>query len=409
MRSEVWLEILESLSRNRLRTGLTALSVAWGIFMLVVLLGAGKGLENNVTHQFRDDAINSIWIWGGETTIPHDGLPVGRDIRFTNRDYDRIREGVSGVEHITSRFNIRGDFTISYEDRSGSYRVRSTHPDHRYLEKTIITAGRFLNELDFTEKRKVAVIGDLVAEYLFQGADPMGEYINIDGILYKVVGIFEDVGSEGERQMVYVPISTAQAAYAGGERVHNIMFTVGDAGIEETEAMTVQVRELLAERHRFDPDDPRAVRVRNNLENYQQVQQIFFFIGTFIWIVGVGTVAAGIVGVSNIMLISVKERTREFGLRKALGATPSSIVGLVVREAVVLTGASGYIGLVAGVAVLAVVSTFVPENDYIRDPQVDLTAAVGATALLILTGTLAGYIPARRAASINPIDALRDE
>jgi len=409
MRSEVWLEILESLSRNRLRTALTALSVAWGIFMLVVLLGAGKGLENNVTHQFRDDAINSIWIWGGETSIAHDGLPVGRDIRFTNRDYDRIREGVSGVEHITSRFNIRGDFTISHGERSGSYRVRSTHPDHRYLEKTIITAGRFLNELDFTEKRKVAVIGDLVSEYLFEGADPMGEYINIDGILYKVVGVFEDVGSEGERQMVYVPISTAQAAYAGGERVHNIMFTVGDAGIEETEAMTVQVRELLAERHRFDPDDPRAVRVRNNLENYQQVQQIFFFIGTFIWIVGVGTVAAGIVGVSNIMLISVKERTREFGLRKALGATPSSIIGLVVREAILLTSASGYIGLVGGVAVLAVVSTFVPENDYIRDPQVDLTAAVGATALLILTGTLAGYIPARRAASINPIDALRDE
>jgi putative ABC transport system permease protein len=406
LRTDVWLEIFENLSRNRLRTGLTSLSVAWGIFMLVVLLGFGKGLENQVTYQFRDDAINSIWIYSGETSMPWAGLPVGRGIRFQNADYDRLRE-LPGVEYITSRFYLQGEFTISYKDQAGAYQVRSCHPDHRYLENTIITQGRFLNALDIARKRKVTVIGDLVADFLFQGEPPLGKEIIINGIPYQVVGVFEDTGGEGERRKVYIPISTAQVAYGGGERVHQIMFTVGDATVEETQALTEDVRALLAERHRFDPADPRAVRVRNNIESYQEVQQIFFFISTFIWIVGVGTVTAGIVGVSNIMLISVRERTREFGLRKALGATPASIVGLVLREAVMLTAVSGYIGLVAGVGLLAVVSAFSPENDYIRDPQVDLGVAFGATALLVLTGVVAGFFPARRAAAVNPIEALR--
>jgi len=409
LRLDDWQEVFETLTRNRLRTALTALSVAWGIFMLVLLLGAGQGLENNVAYQFRDDAINSLWVHRGKTSVPYEGRGVGRHIRFTNTDFDLIRDTIPGVEHITGRFYLWGEFTISHGDQAGAFDVRSCHPGHRYLENTLITRGRFLNELDIRDKRKVAVIGEPVAEFLFQGADPLGEYIVVNGVQFKVVGAFEDTGGEGEMRKVYLPISTAQAAFNGGRQVHQIMFTVGDMSAEKSLATTARVTSLLAARHHFDPDDPSAIRVRNNLESFQEVQQIFFFLRTFIWIVGVGTVMAGIVGVSNIMLISVRERTREIGLRKALGATPRSIVSLILRESVLLTSVSGYMGLVAGVALLEIVRTFVPENDYIRDPQVHMGTAVAATLLLTLAGALAGWFPARRAARINPISALRDE
>jgi putative ABC transport system permease protein len=394
--------------RNRVRTMLTSLSVAWGIFMLVLLLGFGRGLENNVAYEFRDDATNSVWIYRGTTTRPHQGYAVGRSIAFTNRDHAMIEEGLEGVEHITSRFYPPGD-VVTWGEQEGSFDVRATHPDHRYLENTHVVRGRFINERDIAEKRKVAVIGMEVVRQLFRNSDPMGEWIAIGDVLFRVVGVFEDAGGEDEEAMVYLPITTGQAAYSGGEDVRQIMFTVGDASVEETEAMTRQARQMLARRHHFDPEDRRAVRVRNNVERFAQVQQIFTLISGFVWIVGLGTVMAGIVGVSNIMLVSVKERTSEIGLRKALGATPFSIVSMILTEALVLTGVSGYAGLVAGVALLEAIRRFVPENDYMRDPDVEISVAFSATVLLVLAGAIAGLVPALRAASVDPIVALRDE
>ncbi|MCB9675529.1 MAG: ABC transporter permease [Alphaproteobacteria bacterium] len=394
--------------RNRVRTALTSLSVAWGIFMLVLLLGFGKGLQNNVEYEFRDDATNSVWIYPGKTTKPFDGYPVGRRLGFTNRDHDAIAVGIEGVEHITSRFYPGGDL-VRWGERDGSFEVRATHPDHKYLENTIIVGGRFLNDRDIDEKRKVAVVGREVVKQLFRGADPLGEWITVRGVLFRVVGVFEDTGGDDEEAMIYLPITTAQSAFAGGESVRQIMFTVGDASVEQTDAMTEEARLMLARRHHFSPEDTRAVRVRNNVERFAQVKQIFALLGGFVWIVGLGTVMAGIVGVSNIMLVSVKERTREIGIRKALGATPGSIVGMILTEALLLTGVSGYAGLVVGVASLEAINRFVPENDYIRSPDVDLGVAVAALGLLTVAGAIAGLVPAIRAASVDPIVALRDE
>jgi putative ABC transport system permease protein len=403
------LEVFETMSRNAVRTALTALSVAWGIFMLVLLLGLGKGLENNVVWMFRDDAVNSIWIYRGKTTIAHDGYPVGRRLNFTNRDHDAIAATVEGVEHITSRFYPGGSGQVRWRDRDGTFDVRSVHPAHRFLENTEVVAGRFINDTDLTEKRKVAAVGEEVVRVLFRGVDPLGEWIEIGGMPFRVVGVFADSGGVEETEQIYLPITTAQAAYAGGERVDQIMFTVGDAGVEQSARIAEDIQQLLARRHHFAERDRQAVRVRNNVEQFQQITQIFTLIQSFVWVVGLGTVAAGIVGVSNIMLVSVKERTQEIGLRKALGATPASIVAMILQEAVLLTSVSGYAGLVAGVGTLELIRRLVPENDYIRDPDVHLSVGIAATVLMVVAGALAGLVPAVRAASVNPIAALRDE
>jgi putative ABC transport system permease protein len=287
--------------------------------------------------------------------------------------------------------------------------VRAVHPDHRYLENTIVTRGRFLNEVDLRERRKVAAIGQPVAEFLFGRLDPLGRELTINGLRYTVVGLFEDTGGEGELRKIYLPITTAQRAYNGYDRIDQIMFTIGDASLERSLAIEREVTALFADRHDFDPSDRSAVRIRNNLENYERIGKVLWVIGVFVWFVGLGTVVAGVVAVSNIMLISVRERTREFGIRKALGATPGSIVSLVIQEAVLLTAVSGYIGLVLGVALLEVGAGSLPANDFFRNPEVSLSSALAATALLVVFGALAGYFPARRAARINPIDALRDE
>ena len=408
-----WLEVGQTLRRNRLRTALTALSVGWGVFMLVLLLGMGSGLQNHLQWEFRDDAINSIWIYPGQTAIPHKGYPVGRSVQFTNADYTLLRASVPGVERLTGRFYLRGERTIQANGQTGSFSVRSCHPDHRYIEQTQMRAGRYLNELDIERRRKVTVIGLRVAEFLFPGQDPLegplGEAVSVNGIPYRVIGVFEDVGSEGEMQQIYIPISTAQAAYGGGDRIHQLMFTVGDASLQDSEAIAEDVLRRLGARHNISPRDRRAIRVRNNLERFAELQQVMTWLSGFIWLVGIGTVTAGIVGVSNIMLISVQERTREIGLRKALGATSGSLIGQIIREAVALTAVSGYSGLLLGVAVVEAMRRFIPENDYIRNPEIALTPALITTALLVLSGALAGYFPARHAAAVPPIEALRED
>lgn len=403
-------ELIENLWRNRVRTAITSASVAWGIFMLVLLLGFGHGLQNSVEWDFRDDAVNSIWVRRGKTTVPFDGYPVGRRLVYTNRDHDAIESSVPGVRRITSRFYPPTSGQVHWGEEEGSFDLRATHPDHRYLENTIVVAGRFLNDRDLDEKRKVAVVGSEVKRQLFKGADPIGEWLDIGGVMFKVVGVFDDTGGVGEMQQIYLPITTAQSAYHGGDRVHQVMFTVDPATtVAESEKMAAAVRALIGRRHHVSPKDRQAVRVRNNIEQFQQVQTIFKMIRGFVWVVGLGTVMAGIVGVSNIMLVSVKERTQEIGLRKALGATPGSIVRMILTEAIVLTGVSGYVGLVTGVALLEMVRRFAPENDYLREPDVQLSVAVAATLLLVVAGAIAGLVPALQAASVNPIVALRDE
>ncbi|MEZ4358850.1 MAG: ABC transporter permease [Kofleriaceae bacterium] len=407
-----WQEILDTLWRNKLRSLLTAFAMAWGVFMLVVLLGLGNGLSNGVQASFADDATNSIWVFTGSTSIPHQGMPLGRRVVLDNDDVDTTRD-VPKVDHVTGRFLIQNSRTNELKvvggGKASAFDIRAVHPDHLYLERTIMQLGRFLSEVDLQRRAKVAVLGVDVAEFLFGRLDVVGEQVYIDKIAYQVVGVFTDDGEDGERAKVYIPISTAQTAYGGTERVNMLMFTVSDATVKETEAIVERVRQNLAVEHRFSPDDKQALRIRNNVEQFQSIQRIFTMISIFVWVMAAGTILAGVVGISNIMMIVVRERTKEIGIRKALGAHPRHIIASVVQEAVALTATAGYLGLCGGVGVLAIAAAVIPKNDMFADPSIDLRVAFAATVVLVISGTLAGLFPALAAARVNPIEALRDE
>jgi putative ABC transport system permease protein len=401
-------EIWAVLRQNRLRTFLTALSVAWGMFMLALLLGAGRGLENGVVWEFRDDAINSISVGSGKTSLPFAGRGPGRAIYFDNDDYDAIARAVPNIEHQTGRFYLWGEFFVSYGKKHAAFDIRGTHPGHRFLEKTEMIRGRFLNDVDIRERRKVAVIGEKVRLSLFEDQNPIGKYIQIRGLSYLVVGEFDDVGGEAELRKIYVPISTAQLIYNQPRTVHQLMFTIGTEDVARSLKIAEVAHQLLASRHGVALEDRRAIRVTNNLEQFKKTTQVFSWIRVFVWIVGIGTLVAGIVGVGNIMLISVAERTKEIGIRKAIGATPFSIVGMVVFEAMLITAISGYAGLVGGVFTVELIARVSEGAAFFRQPSVDLTVALAAAGLLVVAGGLAGLFPALRAARVDPIVALRE-
>lgn len=401
-------EIWETVKQNKLRTFLTSFSVSWGIFMLILLLGAGNGIENGVHSELSKDAINSIWVYPGHTRMAHQGFKKGRAIKFTNQDHELTKDTLDGVEHISSRFFFRVE-SITYKNEYGSFSVRSVHPDHQYIENTSIQSGRFINDLDVQEARKVTVIGRFVKEALFKEEPAIGKYLKINSVSFKVVGVFQEKDDPREEQNIYLPISTSQNLFNGKNRVHAVLFTIDEASIDASKDHEQSVRQNFAVRHHFNVEDKRALWIGNNLEEYQKYADLFAGIRIFIWIIGIGTITAGIVGVSNIMLIVVKERTREIGVRKALGATPWSIIDLILTESIILTFLSGYLGLIAGVGALELVSRNLPQVDYFKNPEVDLSVAFVALFLLVLAGAIAGFVPAKKAASIKPIEALRDE
>jgi putative ABC transport system permease protein len=406
-----WQEIFSTVQKNKLRTFLTGFSVAWGIFMLVVLLGSGKGLENGVAQQFQGGATNGIWITSGITSMKYKGLQIGRNIKFTNEDYNVLNTTIKGHDRISARLFLGNNLT-SYKNQYGSFFISPCHPDYGYIKEVEMIQGRFLNNIDIRDFRKVAVIGEKVKAALFKGTDTvaMGKYITINGVLFKVVGVFRDFSrNDNEQRRIYIPISSAQRIFNGNNVIQQISFTTGTATPEQATAMVENTKSLLSRRHTFDPNDKSAVEVWNKNEDVQRFTALFSGIRLFIWIIGIGTIIAGVVGVSNIMMIVVKERTKEIGVRKALGATPSSIVGLVLQEAVVITGFSGYVGLVLGIGLLELVSSKMPPTDFFKTPEADFSIAIGATILLIVAGAVAGFVPAMKAANVRPVDALRDE
>jgi putative ABC transport system permease protein len=402
-------EVLDVLSRNKLRTALTGLSVGWGIFMLVLLVAAGNGLRHGVEYDFRDDATNSIWIRQGKSSQPYLGHAPGRPISFDDGDVDALLREVSGIEYMSGRYYVRGVLAVSRGNQSATFDVRGCHPEHQYLERTIMMSGRFIDELDIRDRRKVAVIGTAVQTALFGRESPLGEIINIRGVNYTVVGVFEDQGGEGELRRIYIPLSTAQLVYHGGNRLHQIMFTTGAASLDESEAMAAQSRAILSERHAVSVTDRRAIQISNNQVQFRKLMDIFDWIRSFVWVVGIGTLFAGVVGVSNIMIISVQERTLEIGIRKAIGATPASIIRMILMEALLLTGVAGYMGLTAGLASVELARRYLADNEYVRDPTVDVRVALLATLLLVVAGALAGAVPASKAARVRPVVAMRAE
>jgi len=402
-------ELIGTLRRKKLRTLLTGLSVAWGTLMLVVLLGFGKGLENGIVYEFRDDAVNSIFAWTGLSSIPYAGRAPNRDIRFMNDDYAALRRSFPEIEHLSGRFWMWGEFSVRRGDKHSAFDVIGVHPDQRFLEKTLMTAGRYVNQRDIEERRKVAVIGSLVKATLFKNEEPIGQSIEIRGLAYRVVGVFEDEGGEAELRRIYVPITTTQLVYNDPGRIHTLGMTVGGVDTRKSEAIERAAHRLLAERHQVSFDDARALRTQNNLARFERISAVFRWVNGFVWFVGFGTLLSGMVSVSNIMLISVAERTREIGIRKALGATPFRLVGMILAEAILITAVAGYTGVVVGVAIVELAAERLTDVTYIRQPSVSVTLALEATALIVLAGALAGLFPALRAARVNPVVAMREE
>ena len=404
-----WQEIAGTIRKNKLRTMLTMFGVFWGIFMLMILLGSGTGLQNGVNKNFESSATNTIWVWSGQTSMPYKGMKPGRNVQLVNEDYDAVKSSIGGIDKSSSRYNMWGTNTLSYKKQFGTFNIRNVYPDYAYIEKISIVKGRFVNNPDVDQFRKVTVISTQVEEALFKGEDPIGKYINVNGVPFKVVGLFtDDDNRDDNMRTIYLPISTAQRVFSGDNRINTIAITVGKASVEESKQIEKEVRTKLATLHKFDPEDPRAIFTWNSLEEFQKFTRLFAGIRLFIWIIGFGTIIAGLVGVSNIMMIVVKDRTKEIGIRKAMGATPWSIVSLILQEAVMITSFAGYFGLVLGVIVLETVGSKI-ESEFFSQPSVDLSVAIYALTLLVFSGALAGFIPARRAAAIKPIEALRDE
>jgi putative ABC transport system permease protein len=403
-----WQEIFSTINKNRMRTFLTGFSVAWGIFMLIILLGSGKGLQNGIDAQFRQDAVNMIQFGSGTTSKSYKGLQAGREIRFTNDDYEFLRHSVDGLDKISSNYYMWQNRVISYQQEYGVFDLRAVHPDYFDIENATMIEGRFLNRIDIVKRRKVVAIGEPVRKALFKnGKSPIGEYIKVNNIPFQVVGVFTDK-NERDATRVYLPISTSQMISGGADRVHSFAVT-SNLSAAESEVLEKTIKTKFAERHNYDKEDQNAMWMWNTLKEYKKFTNLFLAIQIFVSIIGAFTIIAGIVGVSNIMIIVVNERTKEIGIRKAIGATPYSVVGMILLEALLITGLAGYIGLVLGVGVLSLVSSILPQNDFFQNPEVDFTIALVSTIVLIIAGTLAGLMPAIKASRIRPVVALRDE
>jgi putative ABC transport system permease protein len=407
-----WQEIAATIQKNKLRTFLTAFGVFWGIFMLVLLLGAGKGMQNGIEREFSRFAINSLWIWNGKTSLPHQGLQPGRQINFKADDLAALGREVQGVEIVAPRNWLNGEYTLIHKQKNGSFRVMGVSNDYFEVDMVDLAQGRLMNRNDMFESRKVVVVGKRVAEVLFGEDNPIGEYIDIKGVYFQVIGVFRKEGNNGRfEERAFIPFTTYQNVFDPSRSVHNIAL-VAQKGVSVKE-LEGQVKQVLSRRHRFSPEDERAIGMNNDEEEFKRFQGLFAAIRTFVWVVGIGTLIAGIVGVSNIMLIIVKERTKEIGIRKAIGATPFSIVSQIIQESVVITAFSGYIGLLAGVGLLDGIRYLIESTGaqmpFFTRPEVDMGVALAATGILVVAGAVAGLVPAIKAANIKPIEALRAE
>ena len=404
-----WKEIFDTIRKNKLRTLLSGFTVALGIFIFIILFGFGNGLSNTFEGFFNDDNINTIFIFPGTTEQPFKGYESGRRIEFKNNDISSIEKEFSDyIENITPRISTAG--IVKYKTKANNYSIRAVSPAHQYNEMTIMMYGRYLNEDDIKYKRHYVVIGRLVKEDLFGQEDPIGKYISGSGHTWKVIGVFQDNGGDEEERMLYIPYTTLQKLQKNTDKVDQIILSY-DPKIVYSGAMDLeeQLMTFLKKKKDIDPKDRSGIYIRNVADNLKENQRFASILQLVISFIGIGTLIAGIIGISNIMVFVVKERTKELGIRKAIGASPTSIIIMILQEAIFITTISGYVGLISGITFLRFIGDKLEADYFITDPYVDINTAINATIILIIFGAIAGYIPARRAANIKPIIALRDE
>lgn len=395
---ERWQEIFETIRKNKLRTFLTGLSVASGIFILVILLGFGQGMQNGIANEFEQDAATSVWVWPGVTTKEHKGLNPGRRIQLRNENYQFASVLLEDeIENKSPRLFVRNS-QINYGKESLAYGLQGVSSQFQFIENEFISNGRFINHLDEANKAKVAIIGNKIKREVFKDTvNPVGQFLDISGIPFKIIGVYGDVGGEREEQRIFIPISTAQQVFNGADYINNMAFTLPPVEDFETAvAQSIKFKEelqsYLQQAHTVAPDDTSAIQIWNPMEEAKRFYSLMGGIKFFFWFVGICTIIAGVVGVSNIMLIVVKERTREIGIRKALGAKPWAVVGMILHESIFVTAIAGFTGLIFSMGLLEIVGPHV-EVDYVMNPSVDFKVALTTVFVLILAGAIAGFFP----------------
>jgi putative ABC transport system permease protein len=412
-----WQEIYYALRKNKLRTLLTAFGVFWGIFMLVIMLGSGNGLRNGITKVFGDFATNSMFIWPQTTSEPYMGLQKGRNWSFTNEDTKALLDNIPEIEVLAPRVHPpNGRNTFVRGKNTGVYRINGDYPGYNKIDPVIMLQGRYINDNDIADKRKVVVIGNRVREVLFTpDENPIGKYIEIQGVYYQVIGVFKSKHTQGwgnsQNESATMPFTTLQKNYNLGNIVfYYSMLSKSNYSVTELEP---HVKQLLARRHKISPTDNQAFGCENVQREYNQMNGLFTGINMLTWFVGVLTLIAGVIGISNIMLVIIRERTKEIGIQRAIGATPRKIIGQIILESVTLTFIAGLIGMIFGVMIIEAVNVILIKTgaqlDSFSNPEVDLKAVVSSFIILVIAGTFAGMIPARRAIKIKPIEALRTE
>ena len=403
-----WQEIFQSINKNKLRTFLSGFTVALGIFIFVILFGLGNGLKNTFQEFFMDDATNVFFVFAGRTSKPYRGFKSNRQIEFKNDDVEEIKRTFPNeLEYITPR--IYWHVLVKHQNESNSYSTRAVGPAHQHAEKTIIMKGRYINQDDVNTSAKYAVIGRLVEQDLFGNKSALGKYIDMAGSVFMVVGVFQDDGGDNEERNIYIPYTTRQLLNKNTDKINQIVLAFKpEIGYFGALLFEERLKTFLQDRHNIHPEDESGVYIRNVAEDLQQNQQFASVLQIIVTFVGLGTLMAGIIGISNIMVFVVKERTKELGIRKALGATPRDVVAMILQESIFITTTAGYVGLLFGVLVLSSIGVSL-EHYFIKNPYINMGTGIFATIVLILFGAIAGYIPARRAAKIKPIVALRDD
>ena len=406
---DTWKEIFETIQKNKLRTFLSGFTVALGILIFVSLYGLGNGLINTFDKFFQDDATNTIFVFAGRTSIPYKGYKSERRIEFDNSDVEDIKKNFAMfLDYTTPR--ISRTVLVKYKEESNNYQTRAVDWAHQMAEKTIIMKGRYLNVEDIKQKTKNAVIGRLVEKDLFGAEDAMGKYIDVGGSVFKVIGVFQDDGGDDEERRIYIPYTTRQLIEKNTDKID--FFIIGfkpEIGYAGAMALQNSMEKFIKDKKFISPDDRNGIFIRNIADQLKQNQQFANVLQIIVTFVAIGTIIAGIIGISNIMVFVVKERTKELGIRKALGATPKAVISTILLESVFITTISGFVGMIVGIAILRSLGSDLEEDYFILNPYISTGAAVFATLMLIFFGALAGYVPARRAANIKPIVALRDD
>lgn len=402
-----WREIFQSIRKNKLRSIMSGFTVAFAILLFTLLFGVANGLSNFFKSAFADNAQNMMFVRVRKTTKPYKGLQTGRTIQLKNKDFNYITEKYRDkIEYESARINK--NFSIKYKNNANNYSVKAVHPDYQFLEKTSIEQGRYINKSDLRQKRKVIVIGRLIKKDLFGEKPAIGKRVNVNGSSFLIVGVFSDEGGDNEERIAYIPISTSQMMYGNNDYINQINLGYNrNLSTDAAIAFGKKVEREMRQKLNIHPEDQSALSIRNMAEANKFVSIIMFALYLIIAFIGSGTLIAGIIGISNIMIFVIKERTKEFGIRKALGAKPSSVVAMVVQESILITTIAGYIGLSIGTYILSLIGNSLEKKYFIKDPSVQPEIVLLATITLILSGLIAGYIPAKRAASIKPIVALR--